>query len=66
MYRGVLVGGARVGIGACVGVAWRVLPGSTSGGGAVGGAKVGRITAVGIATTTVSGGGVVTSVGRAT
>ncbi len=59
---GVLVG-ARVGMGACVGVATRVLPGSASVGSAVGATKVGWAT-VGICSTTVAGGGVATSVGR--
>ena len=60
---GVSVGGARVGMGAWVGVAMRVLTGKNNVGGAVGGTYVGT-TSVGICMTTVAGGGVATSVGR--
>ncbi len=63
MKSGVSVGGARVGIGACVGVACSVLPGRMRVGGIVGGANVGRAT-VGIATITVVAEGAVTSMGR--
>jgi hypothetical protein len=66
MKRGVSVGGARVGTGACVGVAMRVLTGRAKVGGTVGGgANVGRST-VGIDTTTVAAEGVATSEGRMT
>lgn len=65
MNSGVSVGGARVGIGACVGVACKVLPGRRRVGGMVGGAKVGRAT-VGTAKITVAAEGVVTSIGRTT
>lgn len=61
---GVSVGGARVGMGACVGVACRVLPGKARVGGMVGGAKVGRGDKVGMANTTVAAAGVVTNSGR--
>lgn len=61
---GVSVGGARVGMGACVGVAGRVLAGKAKVGAAVGTTNVGRST-VGIAITMVAAGGVATRVGRA-
>ena len=60
---GVGVSGARVGIGAWVGVASSVLPGRANVGGTVGMTTVGRRT-VGMEMITVAGGGVATRVGR--
>ena len=60
---GVGVSGARVGMGAWVGVASSVLPGRAKVGGTVGMTTVGRTT-VGTEMMTVAGGGVATSVGR--
>lgn len=58
--------GARVGMGAWVGVATSVLAGKCNVGGAVGAVIVGGGARVGNAKTTVAGGGVATKTGRIT